>query len=143
GPPARPASTPRPGVDFQYPRQQVTLEQVLRHLSLLSSLRGRGPQRRGPCPVHSHPEAAERTFSVHLGKHAFQCFHADCAVRGNVQDLWAAIPRLPPYEAALHLAETFDLPRSREVEPVARTLRLQESAGPSPAKVAHPTGGTI
>jgi DNA primase len=108
-------------VDFAFLREQVTMEQVLQHLGLLTNLRGRGQQRRGPCPVHSHPTDAERTFSVHLGKNAFQCFHADCAVKGNVLDLWAAIHRLPLYEAALHLAETFALPRDREEEPVVRT----------------------
>jgi DNA-binding NarL/FixJ family response regulator len=116
--PTQSVSTPRPRVDFKYLREQVTMEQVIRHLGLLANLRGRGQQRRGPCPVHSHPGAAERTFSVHLDKNAFQCFHADCAVQGNVLDLWAAIHRLPLYEAALHLAETFDLPRNREEEPV-------------------------
>jgi hypothetical protein len=111
--PTQSVSTPRPRVDFKYLREQVTMEQVIRHLGLLANLRGRGQQRRGPCPVHSHPGAAERTFSVHLDKNAFQCCHADCAVQGNVLDLWAAIHRLPLYEAALHLAETFDLPRNR------------------------------
>ena len=71
--------------------------------------------------MHSHPGDAKRTFAVHLGKNVFQCFHAECAVKGNVLDLWAAIHRLPLYEAALHLAETFRLPRNREEEPVART----------------------
>jgi hypothetical protein len=106
--PTQPVSTPRPRVDLKYLREQVTMEQVLHHLGLLANLRGRGPQRRGPCPVHSHPGAAERTSSVHLGKNAFQRFHADCAVQGNVLDLWTAIHRLPLYEAALHLAETFN-----------------------------------
>jgi hypothetical protein len=55
-------------VDFKYLREPVTMEQVLPHLGLLANLRGGGPLRRGPCPVHSHPEATERTFSVHLGK---------------------------------------------------------------------------
>ena len=70
--------------------------------------------------MHSHPADRERTFSVHLGKNVFQCFQADCGVQGNVLDLWAAIHRLPLYEAALHLAETFGLPRNREEEPVNR-----------------------
>ena len=131
--PAQPASAPRPRLDFKYLlHEQVTMEQVLHHLGLLSNLRGRGLQRRGPCPLTATPDA-ERTFSVHLGKGAFQCFQADCAVKGNVLDLWAAIHRLPLYEAALHLAETFNLTRSREEEPVARTRRPQESASPSPA----------
>jgi transposase len=120
-PAARPASAARPKVDFAFLRQQVTMEQVLKHLGLLPQLRGSGQQRRGPCPVHSHPADRERTFSVHLGKNAFQCFQADCGVKGNVLDLWAAIHRLPLYEAALHLAETFQVPRSREEEPVKGT----------------------
>ena len=91
---------------------------MLEHLGFLAGLRGRGQQRRGPCPVHGQPTGSERTFSVHLGKNVFRCFHADCGLKGNVLDLWAAVHRLPLYEAALHLAETFQLPRNREEEPV-------------------------
>jgi len=105
-------------VDFAFLREQVSLEQVLRHLDLLTNLRGTGPQRRGACPVHSHPGDRSRTFSVHLGKNAFRCFQKDCGVQGNALDLWAAIHRLPLYDAALHLAETFRLPRNRGEEPV-------------------------
>jgi len=112
-----PNSVARPRVDFAFLRQQVTMKQVLEHLGLLGQLRGPGDQRRGPCPVHSHPADRDRTFSVHLGKNAFQCFQADCGVKGNVLDLWAAIHRLPLYDAALHLAETFQVPRNREEEP--------------------------
>lgn len=111
----------RPRVDYAFLRQHTSMEQVLAHLGLLSQLRGDGEQRRGPCPLHSHPAAAERTFSVNLSKNIFRCFHAECAVQGNALDLWAAVHRLPLYEAALHLAETFGLPRSREEEPVAGT----------------------
>jgi hypothetical protein len=126
-PPVKPATPPptttRPKVDYAFLRQQVTMEQVLEHLGLMNELRGCGDQRRGPCPVHSEPGDAKRTFSVHLGKNAFQCFHADCGIKGNVLDLWAAIHRLPLYDAALNLAETLHLHRNREEEPVARTRR--------------------
>ena len=54
---------------------------------------------------------------TNLAKGIFQCFHPPCAAKGNVLDLWAAVHRLPLYEAALHLAETFRLPRKREEEP--------------------------
>ena len=100
-------------------------------------LRGRGDQRRGSCPVHGEPGGAERTFSVHLGKSAFQCFHADCGVKGNVLDLWAAIHRLPLYDAALNLAETFGLLRNREEEPVARTRLGGETLKPSATTQAN------
>ena len=94
------------------------MEQVLAHLGLFDRLRGRGRQRRGLCPIHAEQPIPQPTFSVHLGKNIFQCFHAKCGAHGNVLDLWAAVHHLPLYEAALHLAETFHLPRNREEEPV-------------------------
>jgi hypothetical protein len=117
--PVKPASRPR--VDFAFLREHVKMEQVLEHLGLMGQLHGRGQQRRGPCPLHGHSTVADRTFSVHLGKNVFQCFQADCALKGNVLDLWAAIHRLPLYEAALHLAGTFGLALNREEEPVKGT----------------------
>jgi transposase len=115
----------RPRVDYAFLREQISMEQVLAHLGLLARLRGRGQQRRGPCPLHSHAGAAERTFSVNLTKNIFRCFHAECGVQGNVLDLWGAVHRLPLYEAALHLAETFGLARNREEEPVPGTRHSQ------------------
>jgi CHC2 zinc finger len=119
--PELPPAVARPHVDFAFLRQQISLEQVLKHLDLLRHMRGSGPQRRGCCPVHSHPADQERTFSVHLAKNAFRCFQKNCGVQGNALDLWAAIHRLPLYDAALHLADTFGLPRNREEEPVKGT----------------------
>jgi len=123
-PPVKPAPAAnrkaRPKVDFAFLREQVTMEQVLSHLGLLDKLRGRGLQRRGPCPLHG---GTQPTFSAHLGKHVFQCFQADCGAQGNVLDLWAAMHKLPLYEAALHLAETFGLSRNREEEPVREPVK--------------------
>jgi len=114
-PPVKPPPRrPRPKVDFTFLREQLTMEQVLRQLGVLDSLRGRGLQRRGPCPIHGQPGDTQPTFSAHLGKHVFQCFHADCRAQGNVLDLWAAVHQVPLYEAALQLADTFQLPRNRE-----------------------------
>lgn len=117
-PPVKPA---RPKIDFAFLRQQVTMEQVLKQLGRLDGLRGRGRQRRGPCPIHGQAGDTQCTFSAHLGKNIFQCFHAACGAQGNVLDLWASVHRLPLYEAALHLAETFHVPRNREEEPVPGT----------------------
>ena len=112
-PTPRPTTTRRPQVDYEYLRSQVTMRQVLEHLGRFAGLRGGGQQRRGPCPVHSQGATAERSFSVHLGKNIFQCFHAGCGLKGNVLDLWAAVRRLPLYEAALDLAGTFHLALNR------------------------------
>jgi transposase len=97
------------GIDFAALRAQVSMEQVLTHLGYFNALKGSGPQRRGPCPVHANKDSRQRSFSVHLEKKAFQCFHPTCAAKGNVLDLWAAVHRLPTYEAARHLAQTFHL----------------------------------
>ncbi len=108
------SATPVPaeGIDFAALRAQVSMEQVLAHLGWLDKLKGSGPQRRGPCPLHAASDARQRSFSVHLGKKVFQCFHPPCGAKGNVLDLWAATQRLPLYQAALHLAQTFHLPLS-------------------------------
>ena len=133
----------RPGIDFAYLREQVSIKQVLEHLGSFAGLSGRGQQRRGPCPVHGHPGDGKRTFSVHLGKDVFRCFHADCGHEGNVLDLWAAIHRLSPYEAALNLAETFRLALNREEEPVTGPSRPRPAAARSSAPAtAAPVRGS-
>ena len=112
-------------IDFAELRAQVSMEAALRALNWLDVLRGSGPQRRGPCPIHGEHDSRSRSFSVNLQKDAFQCFHPPCAAAGNVLDLWAAVHQLPLREAALHLAETFQLTftSNREEEPVLPKLR--------------------
>ena len=117
-PPAAATAAKSARVDFAFLRQQVTMAQVLEHLGLLGELRGRGQQRRGRCPIHDQGHDPQPSFSVHLAKNLFRCFHADCGAHGNVLDFWAALQRQPLYEAALHLADIFHLRWTREEEPV-------------------------
>ena len=94
-------------LDIAAVRRQVPIADVLKHLGYFDSLRGPGPQRRGPCPLHDEPHERHRSFSVHLGKGIFRCFHPECRARGNTLDLWAAHQRLPIRQAAESLAGTF------------------------------------
>ena len=129
-----PTAAGRPAVDFVFLREHVTITQVLEHLGLIGQLRGRGQQRRCTCPLHGQPTDSSRTFSdPPVQERVPLFFHANAIVQGNVLDLWAAIHRLPLYEAALHLAETFGLPRNREEEPV-KGIRCP---GPEPDAVAE------
>jgi transposase len=103
-------------LDFAHLKRQLPLARVLDHLGLASRLKGAGPQRRGPCPIH-RGDGRGRTFSVTLEKHAFHCFAAECGAKGDVIDLWAGVHRLSLREAALDLVRTFDLepmPRGTE-----------------------------
>lgn len=104
-------------IDFADLRRQISMTDVLRRLDVLPRLRGNGPQRRGPCPVHQQATDSGRTFSVNLVKQAFRCLDPQCQAHGNLLDLWAAVHRLPLHAAALDLAKTFHLNVSSSNEP--------------------------
>jgi transposase len=97
-----------PFIDFGHLKRQLSLAQVLDQLGLSDRLRGRGPQRRGPCPLH-RGDGRGRTFSVNLDANVFQCFDARCAQKGDVLDLWAQVKGLSLREAAIDLANTVHL----------------------------------
>ena len=56
---------------------------MLEHLGLASRLRGSGPQRRGPCPLH-RGDGRGRTFGVNREAHVFHCFGKGCGKEGDV-----------------------------------------------------------
>jgi transposase len=95
-------------VDFAHLKRQLPLARALDQLGLAERLRGRGAQRRGPCPLH-RGDARGRTFSVNLDANVFQCFDKQCGQKGDVIDLWAAVHGLPLRAAALDLVRTFGL----------------------------------
>jgi hypothetical protein len=97
-----------PYLDFAHLKRQLPLARVLDQLGLSARLRGRGPQRRGPCPLH-RGDARGRTFSVNLDANVFQCFDKRCGQKGDVIDLWAAAKGLSLRAAALDLVHTFGL----------------------------------
>ena len=110
----------RGSVNYAYLREQIDLEQVLRHLGYLDSLRGSATQRTGPCPFHPAQRQGSRSFSVNLKKHLFRCCDPTCQAHGNALDLWALAHQLPLYDAALHLADTFHLQTQRTREEATR-----------------------
>lgn len=115
----RPTISGRGSVDFAYLRSQVTIEQVLRRIGHLGMLRG-STQLRGPCPFHEAASQKTRAFSVNLQKNVFRCCDPNCGAQGNALDLWAAHTDLPLYEAAISLAEAFqlDITRTEKRQPV-------------------------
>lgn len=95
------------GIDFQSLRSEVDIAVVLHLLGFVPSHR-HGPQVRGPCPVHGRHRQQSRSFSAHLGKNAYRCFH--CGSSGNQLDLWAAVTRKPLYEATIDLCDKLHRP---------------------------------
>jgi transposase len=95
-------------VDFAHLKKQLPLARVLDQLGLSACLRGSGPQRRGPCPIHRGDNRG-RTFSVNLQAQVFTCFDKTCGQHGDVIDLWASVKGMSLRQAALDLVQTFGL----------------------------------
>ena len=90
-----------PALDFREARARLPLAAVLDLLGFVPSGR-RGPQVRGPCPVHRSRTPASRAFAAHLGQNAWHCF--GCGAGGNALDLWAAVTRQPLHAAVIDLS---------------------------------------
>ena len=91
-----------PGVDFRQVRESISMAEVLSLLGF-ETLKRRGNEVRGSCPVHRDAAPKSTSFSANLEKNTFRCFH--CGAAGNHLDLWAQSQRTPLYEAALTLCE--------------------------------------
>ena len=88
------------GVDFAALRSQITMSDVLNQLGFEPTSRS-AAQWHGPCPVHGSRSLRSRTFSVNLEAGRYYCHK--CHSQGNALDLWAAVQKLPIYEAAVDL----------------------------------------
>ena len=109
-----------PGIDFTRLRQQLPLAQVLDLLGFTPTTR-RGPQVRGPCPVHGSRTPQSRSFAAHLEKQCWHCF--GCGAGGNALDLYLAVTRLPVYEGALELCARLHLPAPWRETPARASRR--------------------
>ena len=96
-----------PGVDFRTLRSEVGMDAVLKLLGFVP-LQRRGAQMRGTCPVHTPKRPGSRSFSAHLARNAYRCFH--CGSSGNQLDLWAAATGQPLHQAAIDLCAKLNCP---------------------------------
>ena len=107
-----------PGIDLALLRRQLSLAQVL-ELVGFRALTRRGPQLRGPCPVHGSASPRSRSFAVHLERHCWQCFR--CGAGGNALDLYLAVTKLPLYNGALQLCARLGLAVPWRARPPSRS----------------------
>jgi DNA primase len=98
------------GVDFNVLRNEITMEVVLNQLGFVPASQT-GDQLHGPCPVHGSTSPSSRSLSVNLQTGRYYCHK--CQSHGNQLELWAAVHRLPIYEAAIDLCRALgrDVPR--------------------------------
>jgi DNA primase len=106
-----------PGIDFTLLRRQISLTQVLELVGFTPTTR-RGPQLRGPCPVHGSASGS-RSFAAQVEKNCWHCFR--CGAGGNALDLYLAVTKLPVYEGALELCTRLHVPVPRRITPAPRS----------------------
>ncbi len=103
-------------VDFRAVKEAVSMFALLEHYQIAGTLKKRGDELRGKCPLHDG-EGTD-TFHASLTKNAFNCF--SCKAKGNVLDFVAAKEKCSVREAAVKLAEWFGVRaevRSAEAKP--------------------------
>ena len=89
-----------PGVDFQTLRTEIRIEDVLNQIGFVPASQS-ADQLHGPCPVHGSTSPSSHSLSVNLKTGRYYCHK--CQSHGNQLELWAAVHRLPIYEAAIDL----------------------------------------
>ncbi|MCI0464548.1 MAG: CHC2 zinc finger domain-containing protein [Gemmataceae bacterium] len=96
-----------PPIDFSALKREVRIDQVL-HLLGWQFHRIKGPQARGPCPIHHSHSPKSTPFAVHYGRQRWYC-HI-CKDGGDVVDLWAKAHGLDLYAAAVDLCGALGVP---------------------------------
>jgi transposase len=106
--PEKEAASDNPFIDFSHLKRQLPMLRLLDQLGLAGRLRGQGPQKRCPCPIHRGDNRGQR-FSVNLDDNVFCCHDKACGKKGDVIDLWANLHGMSLRDAALDLVRTFQL----------------------------------
>lgn len=113
------------GIDFREARSGVRIAEVLLLMGCEPG-RLRGPQLRGPCPLHRSHRQTSRVFAVHLDKNIYYCFR--CGAQGNALDLWAAWTAQGLHAAVLDLYQRL----GREVPWLPCSARRSAAKRPCP-----------
>jgi hypothetical protein len=90
--------TVMPLIDLRQARAEIRLADVLELLGWAAQAR-QGMQVRGPCPLHGARSPSSRSFSAHLGRNSWHCFH--CEASGHALDLWVQATQQELYPAVL------------------------------------------
>ena len=108
-------------VDFRLVKQAVTMPMVLERYHV-TNLRTSGTELIGRCPIHKGE--GERSFHVNVSKNVFHCF--SCKARGNVLDFVAAMEKCSVRDAALKLAEWFNVGEQGSAPATAQGVSLAD-----------------
>jgi len=89
-------------VSFQEIKQQVSIEDILRHYGLMDGFKEKNDELVGLCPFHQETKGS---FHASLTKQAWQCF--GCKRKGNILDFVAFKEEVEIRQAALLIQDWF------------------------------------
>ena len=120
---------PSPFVDFKEIKQAVSITEILEHYDLLETFTEKGDGLVGACPIHEGTSPTQ--FRVTPGKNIWYCF-GRCQEGGNALDFVAKMEEVPIHDAALLIAEWFDLPVGERSTKGKRNRRPRSSPAGNP-----------
>lgn len=122
-----------PFVDFKALKERVSIEDVLRSYGLLEELKRSNDTLSGRCPIHKGTSTT--SFKVSLSRNIWNCF-GPCQ-GGNILDLVAQLEHVEIREAALLIAERFNVQPASPAR--ARTAQaVSEPAAAAPEARSNP-----
>jgi len=122
-------------VDFKALKQSVTMLQILDHYGLTQKLKRTGDALSGVNPFSPGSDNPSR-FRVSVSKNCWNLFGSD--KHGNVLDFVAEMERVSVREAALRIAEWFNLDTGRP-QRQAKTTPAKPKSEPAPAPLTAET----
>ena len=105
-------------VDFHAVKQAVTMVQVLDHYNLTERFQRKGDSLSGACPLHKGENPTQ--FRVSVSKNCWNCF-GDCKRGGNVLDFVSLMDGVTIREAAIRIADWFNVVSEKPAKKAAAT----------------------
>jgi len=96
-------------IDFKEIKTKVGIYDVLHHYGFSDTMKEKGDELVGYCPIHDDKQYNENSFSANLQKNIWHCFV--CGKGGNVFDFVMALEDVKLAEAAEIIAKSFGIPR--------------------------------
>lgn len=114
-------------VSFHELKQQVSMEDILRHYGMMEGLRQKGDELIGLCPFH---EESKGSFYASTSKNAFHCF--GCKKKGNILDFVAVKEGVTIREAAVLIQGWFNIASQNAIE-APQTAREAQNGTQAPS----------
>ena len=97
-------------IDYRELKSRIRLQELLERIGW-KSIKGRGDQLRGPCPLpgcqsrvpNDGTKGKDRSLSIQPSKNMYRCFR--CGSSGNALDFWQAYRATTLHDAAKELNE--------------------------------------